>query len=130
MENYLITGLAFAWISDVYFYGMQRYVQLISREVKIPFKLGKLLMLPTFYGFTFFLTLIKYGTAIYLIIYHDWKIVLYIVAPIFLISLFIPIPYKTLYRSIINKTLSKKMNISPEHISSIFKIQVESRLLN
>lgn len=81
MEKQLLLILAVAWFADIYFYGMQRYVQLISREVDIPFKLGKLVMLPAFYGITFLLDLIKYGLAIYLLIYFQWDMVLYIVVP-------------------------------------------------
>ncbi|SDD53945.1 hypothetical protein SAMN04488104_10361 [Algoriphagus faecimaris] len=130
MEKQLLIILGISWFADFYFYGMQRYVQLISREVEIPFKLGKLVMLPTFYGVTYLLDIIKYGLAIYLSIYYQWDMVLYIVTPIFIITIFMPIPYRKLYQKVIKKTLSDKTLIFPEHIKTIIKIQIESRLLS
>jgi hypothetical protein len=130
MEYSLYVLLGMAWFADIYFYGMQRYVQLISREVEISFKVGKQLMLPMFYGINFLLTIIKYGLGIYLVVYYEWIMVLYIIAPIFIIQLFVPIPYSFLYKRIINRSLSNKMAVFPEHISTIIKIQVNSNLLH
>src|SRR5690606_20549587 len=130
MENTLYLTLALAWIIGIYFYGMQRYVQLILREIDIDFSVGRKIMLPSWFALNLLITLLKYGLLVYLLYYYSWQTTLLIVSPIFVISLFIPIPYKKLYKSIIKNSLQSNLQIYPEHIPTIMRIQIESNLLD
>lgn len=125
MENILYTAFTLLTLLNFYFFGMQRYSLLISRKLEIDPKLGKKLMLPDWFILDLVLTILKYGIFIYCVIKFNWVIVLSILAISFLISSFLPIPYKRLYSKLFNKTLSRRLLEYPRAIHTISQIKIE-----
>lgn len=125
METTIYATFILIGIIEIYFFGMQRFSLLISRELEIDPKLGRKLMLPDWFSLNILLSITKYGIFFYSLYAFDWKIALGLFALIFLISAIVPIPYKFLYTSIFSKTLEKRMFQYPDNLLTISQIKVK-----
>ena len=110
----LLICYAVIWLIEFFLFGLQRTTLKISRQSNVEYRgIGERL-LPSWYPVTWLVRLAKYGLLIAMFIIIDWKIALFVLVIGFVLSSIIPIPYRFLYKSILQKRIRKIMRMDYE----------------
>ena len=120
LSHPLIFAFIVIWVLEFYLFGMQRASLIISRSNNIDWQsIGKQL-LPSWHPFTWIVRVAKYGLLITIFIFINWKPAIILLVVSFLLSSFLPIPYKLLYKRIFRKRARKMQSIDQE-VGQAFK---------
>lgn len=106
-SNPLVVGLIITWIIEFYLFGMQRASLRISRHNSVQWRGVSDQLLPSWYPITWVVRIAKYVILIAIFFVIGWKFTVGLLFTSFVLSTFLPIPYRFLYKSIFRNKVAK-----------------------